>query len=337
MDGAAVAKYLGYRLPEARNLAVTSLTRVFPGISRETWLVDTAFEEEGRAASRGFTFRMDTPGGSIVPLPLSYEYEVYRRLQGTDIRVARVLWYERDREWLMDGREFYVREKVEGAVDIPHLGDPAYRDMHVAMAKEHAEQMAKVHTLDWRKHGFAEMKDLYPEWRIPADAAQSARLDLELWEEIFYRIQPEPYPAMAQVLAWLKEHCPTSAPRVTLVKGNNGMTEEIWQGTKIAAMSDWELTHLGDPTEDWGWAAQQGLGQLWDFEQILAHYEQVSGIRVDRDSLRYYRLFVPFKAFVCLQAGARMFIAGKDLRVQVAGLTFMSHQFLAQLAAAAGV
>ena len=131
-----ITKYLSYRL-EANDLLVTEQQRVFPGISRETWLVDVEFEQDGQPTKRGFVFRLDTPGGSIVPLPLSYEYEVYKRLRGTDVRIADVYWYERESQWLMDGREFYVREKVDGVLDIPHLGDPAYRDMHIIMAKEH--------------------------------------------------------------------------------------------------------------------------------------------------------------------------------------------------------
>jgi len=322
-----ITKYLSYRL-EVSNLLVTEQQRVFPGISRETWLVEVEFENDGRPTKRGFVFRLDTPGGSIVPLPLSYEYEVYKRLRETDVRIADVYWYERDPEWLMDGREFYVREKVDGVLDIPHLGDSAYKDMHIVMAKEHAEQMAKVHTLDWRRQGFAEMADLYPEWLIPADETECARLDLELWEQIFYEVQPEPYPAMTYALSWLKEKCPQRSPGIRLVKGNNAMTEEIWQGTRIVAMSDWELTHLGDPAEDWAWAAQQGIGQLWELDKIIDHYQQVSGIQIDPENLAYFQVFVLFKAFTCLQAGSRMFIAGNDRRVQLGALAFLSHTFL---------
>ena len=42
----------------------------------------------GAAGRRGFVFRLDTPGGSIVPLPLSYEYQVYQRLQGSNVSIA---------------------------------------------------------------------------------------------------------------------------------------------------------------------------------------------------------------------------------------------------------
>ena len=337
MNHQATANYLRYRLPEATGLQVVNQERVFPGISRETWLVDVEFEREGATQHRGFVFRLDTPGGSIVPLPLSYEYDVYKRLQGTDVRIAAAYWYERDERWLMDGREFYVREKIEGVLDIPHLGDAAYRDLHITMAKEHAEQMARIHLLDWRSHGFAEMADLYPEWLIPESDSDCARLDLELWENIFYAVQSEPYPAMTYALGWLKEHCPSNSPGIRLVKGNNAMSEEIWQGTKIVAMSDWELTHLGDVTEDWAWAAQQGIEQLWDLESILDHYKAFSGITIDRENLAYFRVFVPFKAFTCLQAGSRMFINGKDRRVALGGLAFLSHTFLEGIAAATGL
>lgn len=337
MDVAAIERYLRFRVPEAQDLRVVGLQRVFPGISRETWLTDVHWEQDGERVARGFVFRLDTPGGSIVPLPLSYEYEIYARLQGSGLPIARTFWYECDPQWLMEGREFYVREKLEGAVEIPHLGDPQYKAMHIEMAKEHAEKLALVHTLDWQGQGFAELREKFPEWRVPRDEAECTRLDLELWEKIFYEVQPEPYPAMAYVLAWLKEHMPQRAPRISLVKGNNGMSEEIWQGTKIVGLSDWEVAHLGDPTEDWAWAVVQGIDQLWEVDQILAHYEQASGISIDRESLSYFYVLVWFKVFACLQAGGRMFIAGKDQRVQVASLTLFSHLFLEQMAKASGL
>lgn len=325
MDAEAIARYLAYRLPEATNLRVANLTRVYPGMSRETWLTDVQWEEAGRPVQQGFVFRMNGPGGSVVPLPLSYEFEIYERLKGSGLPVAKSLWYERGQRWLMDGREFFVREKVEGTVSIPHVGDPDYRDLHIAMAKEHAEKLALIHSLDWRQHRFAELADLYPQWVVPRDETECVRRDVEVWETLYYETQAEPSPAMVYTVDWLKKHAPDRSPRIALVKGNNGMDEEIWVGTKIVGLSDWELAHLGDPREDWAWAAAQGIGQLWGLEESLAHYRKVSGIAVDTESLEYFRVLTSFKAIVCMGSGLRMFVGEKDLRPQVATMGLVSH------------
>jgi aminoglycoside phosphotransferase (APT) family kinase protein len=79
------------------------------------------------------------------------------------------------------------------------------------------------------------------------------------------------------------------------VKGNNGLGEEIWQGTRIVAMSDWELASIGDPAFDF--AQLQDLVPAvgpperprWGLRQALDYYRQVSGIVIDKRNLHYYR------------------------------------------------
>ena len=99
MEPRDVERYLRKRVPEAKGLELVGLSRTYPGMSRETWLADTRWRQDGREVTRGFVLRMDTPGGSVVPTPLRREYEVYRRLDGTAVPVPRALWYEKNEDW----------------------------------------------------------------------------------------------------------------------------------------------------------------------------------------------------------------------------------------------
>ena len=83
--------------------------RAARGVSRETWLVDAEVTRQGRTVLEGFAVRRDHDVGSVDPIPLRTEYEVYRRLADSAVPVARALWYEDDPSWRPDGRDAYVR------------------------------------------------------------------------------------------------------------------------------------------------------------------------------------------------------------------------------------
>lgn len=339
MEPRDVERYLRRRVPEAKGLKLVGLSRTYPGMSRETWLADTRWRQDGREVTRGFVLRMDTPGGSVVPTPLRREYEVYRRLDGTAVPVPRALWYEKNEGQLTGGREFYVRDKLEGHVEIPNLYDPApeYDDLRLEVAREHISKLAALHTLDWSELGFADVLE------VPPDESSCARFDLGIWEDTFDRVRPEAYPVVREVFCWLKDNPPPPAPRISLIKGNNGVGEEIWQGTRIVGMSDWELAHLGDPTEDWAWiqlnprVGAQGIGSLFDEARLRELYFEASGIRLREESLRYYQVVHTLKALICTITAASMVASGKDLRVSTAGMGLAPYRGQAALAQAIGL
>ena len=64
---------------------------------------------------------------------------------------------------------------------------------------------------------------------------------------------------------------------LSLLKGNNGIGEEIWPDGRIVALSDWELATIGDPALDW--AFSQGLLTLHDVDDTLDHYAGRSRVR----------------------------------------------------------
>ena len=55
---------------------------------------------------------------------------------------------------------------------------------------------------------------------------------------------------LTEATYWLEEGIPPARTRLGLLKGNNGIGEEIWRDGRIVAMSDWELATIGDPSFD---------------------------------------------------------------------------------------
>lgn len=321
MDRSAVERLFAGRL--GTTVEVVSLHQTYPGQSQETWLLEARI---GGSEDRGFVLRVNPPGGGIVPLPLKREWDVYRLLAKTSIPVGEPLWYDESTEYF-EGRPFFVRDLVPGSTEVAGLHAPgeAGDALRRQVALEHAGVLAAVHTLDWESAGFGDVL------AVPDGPADAARLEFDTWVEIWDSVRAEPFPMVTRALSWLEERRPTTAPRVSLLKGNNGLGEEIWQDGRIAALSDWELASLGDPAQDW--AFSQGMLSLWDRDKVLDHYESVAGFSLERKNIEFWSVWTLFKAMCCTTAGLRGFLDGRDLRPVLPAIGFgvvhLMEQFLA--------
>ncbi|MCC6381656.1 MAG: phosphotransferase family protein [Dehalococcoidia bacterium] len=331
-----VAAYFQRRLG-APGLRVTGLTRFPRGVSRETWFVDAEDGAAAAPAKQTYVIRRDLAGRSICTAPLRFEYELFHRLHGTAVPVARALWYEDDPEWSLDGRDLYVREFVDGTWNVPHFTDPdpQYDDLRVAACKEHARKLAAIHLLDWRTLGFGELTD------VPPDASACALTAIDRLERKLAEVQIEPLPVVAEALGWLRDHAPRSAPRVSLLKGNNGLGEEIWEDGRIVAMSDWELASIGDPAYDFAWCQAFSAVDIkgkWNLQSFLDYYEEVSGIHVEPASIAYYKLIQALEGAVFTHNAAIPVVNNENLLARLCWVsTEVQHTMTSGLARGVGI
>jgi aminoglycoside phosphotransferase (APT) family kinase protein len=290
------------------------MRQTFPGLSRVTWLVHAEILGE----RQDFALRVDPPGGGLGFHPLRTEWEIYRRLWKSRVPVPEPLWFDQDIDFA-DGRAHMVRRLVEGTMSIANLSDQgalgALVRKHVAF--EHAEKLAQLHTLDWRALRFEE---LFPAPKDPSDAFHA---EFRIWRERWDQGKPGGYSVIEEALCWLEENLPRDPPRISLLKGNNGLGEEIWRGEKIVAMCDWELASLGDGTLDL--AFSQGTLGLHDFFETLRHYEKCVGHAVPLHRIAAGAFVTWFKMLVCGIVGMHnRFIGTRDSRIQLlsAGLVY---------------
>jgi aminoglycoside phosphotransferase (APT) family kinase protein len=144
----------------------------------------------------------------------------------------------------------------------------------------------------------------------PAGVADCAQTMVNSILQQYETARMEPIPIFLECAAWLKTNAPV-APCVSLCKGTNGLGEEIFNGGRIVAMSDWEEALIGDPSSDF--AFTQGLipeitrdGQhLWGLQPALAFYESKSGIKIDPLSVRYYGVVRALKLVLFAVKSAR--------------------------------
>jgi aminoglycoside phosphotransferase (APT) family kinase protein len=307
MDKIALGSYLTEKFGEA--VHVKTLKQAFPGVSRETWLIDVV--RDGRPD--GLVVRTNPPGGSVVPVPLRFEFDMYQRLAKTPVPVAPSYWYDDDPE-VTQGRPLFVRAMVEGVTYPPGLQDDTDEaaERRKKIVLEYIEKIAIVHGLDWKAYGFNEIMP------APASLEEAARSELKRWTEIWDRMRTDPFPIYTEALHWLAEHAPKRAASVSLCKGQTGIGEEIWRDDKIVAFSDWELAHIGDPFADL--AQSQGMLNMWDRNKILNHYEQCVGFSLPPENIAFFTVLGVFIAVLTLNQGLHAFNNGSNRRLARATL-----------------
>ena len=116
--------------------------------------------------------------------------------------------------------------------------------------------------------------------------------------------------------------------------------QEIWRGTEIVGMSDWELASLGDPANDW--ARCHGfvptIPGRWDEQRLLDYYQSVSGLHVERASLAYYRLVYALEMLIVCHHAALPILKGQSRDARLSYLaTAPIHAFHMRLAQAMGL
>ena len=141
-----------------------------------------------------------------------------------------------------------------------------------------AQALAAIHRAETTAPGLAE-QDPLAQWREMLDAMADTTATFE-W-----------------AFRWLAANRPAPSP-TCLVHGDFRMGNLIVDGSRLAAVLDWELVHIGERYQDLAWfcirawrfgapasLAAGGLGSIDDF---VAAYEQAGGSTVDRAALRWW-------------------------------------------------
>jgi len=303
-----VVAYLQHQLPEARELEVGQLFRIPGGASRETWSFDATWREGKARAGRGFILRRD-PEASLLETERYLEFRVYQALQGTGVPVPEVFWLEADPRWLE--RPFFVMGRLPGEAS-PQRVLVSPPDVLEAIARQKVEILGRIHSLDWSALG---LDFLGP----PDGPERCAALEIERWEGIMREQALEPQPVLELALAWLKRNRPV-AQKIALVHADYRTGNFLVDGERITGVLDWEMVHLGDPLEDvawvclrsWRWAGDARVGGLLPREEFYRRYEAASGLRVDREAVRFWEVLGNLKLAVIFLTGARSFVEARS-------------------------
>ena len=268
---------------------------------REAWVVDVT-RKDGSVLNgflrlqRGKDFDED-----VDPLRLERETRIIQALADTDVPVPKVYGWNADLQATLFERDL-------GRSDIDKLENPAQQR---AIMEDFIRVVAKMHTLDLDALGLDDIMAYKP---ITASEAALNELDLMLsqWQGFLADYRD---PLLTYAVDWLRRFVPEKVARISLVQGDTGPVNFMFQGDKVSSVIDWEWGHYGDPMEDLGNICVRELyNPCGGLDGLFKLYEQESGIPYTRFAAQYYRVqqnvrgMIPIHG-VCAKAHQRESIA----------------------------
>ncbi len=264
------------------------------------------------------------------------EIRLVRALKGTDVPHAELLAADESGELL--GRPFYVMAEIDGWSPMDD-GWPAPFDTDVearrGLAFQLIEGAAKLGRVDWRAQGlegFGRPEGFHQ--RQP-----------DRWLSFLRSFQVRELPGLDDAADWLRANAPSHF-QPGIMHGDYQYANVMYAHgapARLAALVDWEMTTIGDPLLDLGWAllGYDGEQPRGDFyldvsgmprrSELLAHYEAISGLSTE--NIDYYLVLANFKIGIVLEKTyAAAVTAGKANSEVVAAFGPMVLQSIATAA-----
>lgn len=276
-----------------------TITRLVRHVARrEAWIVDVT-RGDG-SVLEGF-LRLQREDGGVDPRRLERETRIVQALGRTNVPVPAVHgWNPALRATL------FARDP--GRSDVDKLTDPRQQR---AVMEDFMRVVARMHALDLDALGIDDVMT-----RRPSNAREAALDEVDVivgqWKGFLADYRD---PLLSYGLDWLRRFAPEKVARISLIQGDTGPVNFMFQGDRVSSVIDWELGHWGDPMEDLGnivvrefWNPSGGLTGLFDL------YARESGIPYSRFAAQYYavhqnvRGMIPIHA-VCKHAHPRESLA----------------------------
>jgi len=227
--------------------------------------------------------------------------------------VARVRWLEPTGTVI--GQPFFVMDFIEGGVDAGRED----RSLAPDLAVDFVRRLDELHQLDWTG-----VLDGPP----PSEASH---VQIERWADVYRSTSRRVVPLLEEGAAWLHDRAPR-LERVALVHGDPGPGNFVHDGHRVLALTDWEFSHLGDPTEDWSFLLSMRGSRTMPREEWLALIRKEVAVEVDEDALRYWRAFNLFKGSCANRSCLEAFAGVNPAPNMVLIGTVVQQTFMRQLA-----
>lgn len=248
------------------DVTVDGLTRLTGGASRTTW----AFDAVAGETRTPLILRMGPP--DEVHAGMELEAEVQRRAAAAGAPVPRILTADDSTAAL--GNPYLICAAVPGETIVRRIQRSLDDTGRAVLLRQCAQALAAIHRADPTGAGLT-VGDQLTEWHRQLDEIGDTTATFE-WT--FRRLAAD--------------RPPPSEP--VLVHGDFRMGNLIVDGGRLAAVLDWELTHLGEVYEDLAWFCIRawrfgaprhlGAGGLGSVADFLTAYEEAGGRPVDRQT-----------------------------------------------------
>jgi aminoglycoside phosphotransferase (APT) family kinase protein len=177
-----------------------------------------------------------------------------------------------------------LMDKVDGSAQLHGVDD---RGQVRAIAEDFAAKLAALHAIELDRHEIASTLS------IPESAEELALGNFLQYAETDLDTVLRRRPALADPLltlarGWAHRSVPPFERAPRIVQGDCGPDQFLFDGTRVTAIIDWELAHIGDPMVDLGaMRLRECLYPAGMFPIVLDRYREL-GMPVDEPAIRYY-------------------------------------------------
>lgn len=208
-------------------------------------------------------------------------------------------------------------------------------ELRQVLAAQFIDHLAAIHTVPAER--LARLRS-FEQARVGSNA--SVLRQIAWWRRVWDEDRPEDVPLVDVAARWLIANAPP-LDHVSVVHGDFRAGNFLFdEGTEqITAWLDWELAVLGDRHQDLTWTTGAHFGHyhedgktflasgLVPVQEFYRRHEAASGLPVDSDRIRYYRIFNDFVSCVhMLATAARVARGGKTHQdVVVAWLSMIGN------------
>jgi aminoglycoside phosphotransferase (APT) family kinase protein len=216
---------------------------------------------------------------------------VLQAAQAEGVPVAPVRWWSADERWF--GSPFFMVERLAGSsVDSWEPAD-VERSASRSLFRQAIEALVAIHRVRWRT--------LLPDWSQPRTLDEEIRA----WEPILVKGEnPEWISRGLKLRDALLAHRPPE-PDPGLVHGDFYSNNWVWDGGRLLAVVDWEISAIGPSLLDIGWLCMMYDQESWGPtrhavmgwspcpDEIAALYQEISGSPVP--DLGWYRALAAWR------------------------------------------
>ncbi len=217
-----------------------------------------------------------------------------RALQRCQVPVADVRWWDSDEQWF--GVPFLMVSLLPGSTFIVRDPDPSFALAGVTAAsviEQSVDALTLVHAVDWTV-------DL-AEWQVPI------HLDAEVkfWDPLLAKSADPAWIDIGHRTRDLLLNAVPELPSVGIFHGDFQTNNLLFDGGRLIAILDWEISGIGAQLLDLGWllmmndpeswADSDGLVGVADADSLIARYADLSGRNVEAADVDWYRALAGYR------------------------------------------
>lgn len=292
--------------------------------------------------STPLVLRME-PSEAIAETSRLREFQLIKALEGV-VPVPPTYWIDAHGEYLPYPAIIYgfakgVAKPTKSSSGVTGVGTFIPPELREPLGNDFLEHLAITHTFDWRKADLSS-------YDVPALGTQAVEWQLNHWERVWEEDANEDIPLMRLAMGWLRRNMPP-IDHISIVHGDFRLGNFLFteDDNRISAWLDWELGYLGDRHEDLSWATKTFFGHMDEsgstflvggmipLDDFFARHEKLTGLPVNKDTLKYYNILNNYKAIaITLGTGCRAPRNGKTHQdVLVGWLAGISYSLLEEL------